>query len=586
MPLKKKNNRFSTLILYFELLKKWGKEQKYNFILANILMIIVAICTAMYPLAIDFAFDTINEKKVSNFYFIPVFVIALTLIKGFAYYFQTLLVGKISNSVIKNIQFNLYKKIINFDVLMLNEYKAGSLQSRFINDLNVLKEAIIRILNNLVRDFFTLVGLIISMIYLDWLLTLCVIFIYPICIKPIISIGKTIRKNSFNLQEKVSLTSAFLNESFSSIRVIKTFNLERLHLRKALEKFNQIYINNVKIIKTRAKIEPTLEIIGGVAVSIVIIVAGIRITSGASDIGAFSGFISALLIAVQPARALGTLNTILQEGAASLLRIEQISIKTNNIKSPRKAKEIKNFKGKIIFKNVHFSYDNKKNVLNGLDCEIKAKEKVVIVGANGSGKSTLVNLIPRLFDPTYGEIKIDGINIKDLKIEKLRSKIALVSQDIVLFDTTIKNNILIANQHAVDKEISNACKLADADFFIGGLKNGYNTVVGERGLNLSGGQRQKVAIARAILKRPKIFLFDEATSALDINSEKNINKTIQLLSKSVTTLLIAHKMETIIKAERVLFLKEGKISGDGKHEDLIKKNKFYREHINTNFNKL
>ena len=583
MLFKKKNNHFSTLILYVKLLKKWGKEQKYNFIIANSLMIVVAACTAMYPLAIDFAFDTINEKKIQNFYYIPVFVITLTVIKGIAYYLQTLFVGKIANTVIKNIQLSLYSKIINFDILILNKYKSGSLQSRFINDLNVLKEAIIRTLNNLVRDFFTLIGLILSMFYLDWVLTLCAICIYPVCIKPIITIGKITRKNSLKLQEKVALASAFLNESFSSIRVIKTFNLEKTQFKKALEKFNQIYTRNIEIIKTRAKIEPTLEIIGGIAVSIVIVVAGLRITTGESDIGSFSGFISALLIAVQPARALGTLNAILQEGAASLLRVQQIAKEKNLIIKPRKPKKIKNFKGKVIFKNVYFSYNKKDSILKNVDCVIKAREKIVIVGANGSGKSTFLNLIPRLFDPIYGEVKVDGISIKDLNLEVLRSKIALVSQDIILFDTTIKNNILIANQLASDKDIINACKLADADIFINKLKDGYDTLVGDRGLNLSGGERQKISIARAILKKPKIFLFDEATSALDASSEKNINETVDSLSQNSTTIIVAHRMETIINSKRILFFRKGTIFADGPHTNLIKNNKEYRAHINASF---
>lgn len=583
MLLKKKNNNFSTFILYANLLKKWGKKQQYNYFIANFLMIIVAACTAMYPLAIDFAFDTINENQLQKFYYIPIIIIFLTVVKGLAYYFQTLFVGKIANTIIKNIQVSLYEKIIRFDLSIINEYKSGSLQSRFINDLNILKEAIIRILNNLVRDLFTLIGLLLSMFYLDWVLTLCVILIYPICIKPIITIGKNTRKNSLNLQDKVSITSAFLNESFSAIRVVKTFNLEKLQFQKAYEYFSQIYFRHIEIIKTRAKIEPTLEIIGGIAVSIVIVVAGTRIMSGTSDIGAFSGFISALLIAVQPARALGTLNTILQEGAASLLRVKQISSKKNQIKNFKNSKKIENIFGKITFKSVFFSYSKKDYILQNINCIIKAREKVVIAGVNGSGKSTFINLIPRLFDPVSGIIKIDNTNIKNFDIKDLRSKIALVSQDIILFDNSIKYNLLLANQLATEEDIRNACKLADADKFICNLKKGYNTIVGNRGLSLSGGQRQKIAIAQAILKKPKILLFDEATSALDVNSERRINKTIDLLSKKMTTIVIAHRIDTIKGAKRILFFKEGKIVADGSHDLLTKRNEEYKNHLSLRF---
>ena len=433
--------KISTLFLYVKNLKKWGKPQKSNFFIANFFMVLVASTTAMYPLVIDFAFDTIGGNDKSKIYIIPLFILALTLIKGFAYFFQTVYVGKVANGIIKDIQLTLYDKILNFDTLLLNKHKSGSLQSRFINDLNVLKESIIRTLNNLIRDSLTLIGLIGSMIYLDWVLTLCVIFIYPLCIKPIVEIGKATRKISLNLQEKVSSASAFLNESFSAIRVIKTYNLEELQKEKAHQKFQEIYDSNIKIIKTRAKIEPTLEIIGGLAISVVLVLAGLRILSEESDFGSFTGFISALLIAVQPARALGTLNTILQEGAASLLRLDEVLSKKNLIVEAKKPKIVPSIKGELKFSKVSFYYNNNNYILKNIDCIIKPKETVVIVGANGSGKSTFLNMIPRIFDPNKGNVFVDKENLKEYNIKNLRSYIALVSQDVILFDTTIIKNI-------------------------------------------------------------------------------------------------------------------------------------------------
>ena len=307
----KKQNRLSTFFLYVKLLTKWGVKQKKNFIIANIFMLIVAITTSMYPLIIDFAFDVISEKKNEYIFFLPILILGITVIKGLAHYFQTLFVGIIANSVIKDIQFELYNKIIDFDVSIFNKQNAGSLQSRFINDLNILRESIVRSLNNLIRDVLILLGLIISMFYLDWVLTLCVLLVYPICINPVINIGKNTRKISLKLQKKISEAGAFLSESFSAIRVIKTYNLEELQKKKAINKFEDIFVSNIKIIKARAKIEPTLEIIGGLAISTVLVIAGIRILNESSDLGSFTGFISALLIAVQPARALGTLNPLI-----------------------------------------------------------------------------------------------------------------------------------------------------------------------------------------------------------------------------------------------------------------------------------
>ena len=359
----KKQNRLSTFFLYIKLLTKWGVRQKKNFIIANMFMLIVAIATSMYPLVIDFAFNVISEKKSEYIFFLPILILSITIIKGLAHYFQTLFVGIISNSIIKSIQFELYSKILNFDISIFNKQNAGSLQSRFINDLNILRESIIRALNNLIRDVLILIGLIISMFYLDWVLTLCVLLVYPICINPVIKIGKNTRKISLRLQKKISDAGAFLSESFLAIRVIKTYNLEELQRKKAINKFEDIFEGNIKIIKARAKIEPTLEIIGGLAISIVLVIAGIRILNESSDLGSFTGFISALLIAVQPARALGTLNTILQEGAASLLRLQELLNKKSLIDTSDSTKKLSSVKGKIRFSNVNYYYNHEEYIL-------------------------------------------------------------------------------------------------------------------------------------------------------------------------------------------------------------------------------
>ena len=575
----KKQKRLSTFFLYLKLLKKWGFKQKKNFIIANIFMFIVALATSMYPLIIDFAFDVISEKNKQYIFLLPVFILGVTVIKGFSYYFQTLYVGIISNSIIKDIQFNLYNKVLDFDVTIFNNQNAGSLQSRFINDLNILKESIIRTLNNLIRDVLILLGLIIGMLYLDWVLTLCVLLVYPICIRPIIKIGKKTRDISLKLQKKISEASAFLTESFSAIRVIKTFNLESLQKRTAIKKFENIYEGNIKIIKVRAKIEPTLEIIGGIAISIVLVLAGIRIFNNNSDLGSFTGFISALLIAVQPARALGTLNTILQEGAASLVRLEDLFKKKSLIDISESKKILSVFRGKIRFSNVHFYYNYEEYTLRKINCLIKPGEQVIIVGANGSGKSTFINLIPRLMDPTKGNLYIDDQNIKKLQIKSLRDNIALVSQDVILFDTSIMKNIAIANPKATKSEIIDASKKADAHNFIIKLKNSYNTITGDRGLNLSGGERQKISIARALIKKPKILLLDEATSALDNKSELKVNKTLMGFKKNITTIIIAHRLSTILKAKRIIYFEKGCILADGNHRYLLQNNSHYRKHF-------
>ena len=579
----KKQNRLSTFFLYLKLLKKWGLKQKKKFIIANIFMLIVAIATSMYPLIIDFAFDVISEKNKQYIFLLPALILGTTFIKGLAHYFQTLYVGIIANSLIKDIQFHLYNKVLEFDVTIFNNQNAGSLQSRFINDLNILKESIIRTLNNLIRDVLILLGLIISMFYLDWVLTICVLLVYPICIGPVIKIGKKTRDISLKLQKKISEASAFLSESFSAIRVIKTYNLEGLQKKNAIKKFENIYEGNVKIIRVRAKIEPTLEIIGGLAISIVLVLAGIRILNNNSDVGAFTGFISALLIAVQPARALGTLNTILQEGAASLIRLEVLLKKKSLIDKTESKKVLSSLKGKIKFSNVSYYYNYEEYTLKKINCIISPGEQVVIVGANGSGKSTFINLIPRLMDPVKGNVYIDDQNIKKLQIKSLRDSIALVSQDVILFDTSIMKNIAIANPKASKFEIIEASKKADAHNFIIKLKKSYKTITGDRGLNLSGGERQKISIARALIKQPKILLLDEATSALDNRSESKVNKVLKSFQKNITTIIVAHRLSTILEAKRIIYFDKGCILADGSHKNLIKNNSHYKKHFYSVF---
>ena len=581
----KKQNRLSTFFLYVKLLNKWGLKQKKKFLIANIFMLIVAIATSMYPLIIDFAFDVISEKNKQYIFLLPVLILGITVIKGTAHYFQTLYVGVIANSIIKDIQFNLYNKVLDFDVTIFNNQNAGSLQSRFINDLNILKESIIRTLNNLIRDVLILLGLIGSMFYLDWVLTLCVVLVYPICIRPVIKIGKKTRDISLKLQKKISEASSFLSESFSAIRVIKTYNLEGLQKKLAVKKFENIYEGNIKIIRARAKIEPTLEIIGGIAISIVLVLAGIRILNDTSDLGSFTGFISALLIAVQPARALGTLNTILQEGAASLIRLEDLLKKRSLIDITESKKVLSTVKGKIRFSNVHYYYNYNEYTLKKINCIISPGEQVVIVGANGSGKSTFINLIPRLMDPVKGNLYIDDQNIKKLQIKSLRDNIALVSQDVILFDTSIMKNISIANPRASRSEIIEASKKADAHNFIIKLKKSYDTITGDRGLNLSGGERQKISIARALIKKPKILLLDEATSALDNRSESKVNKLLKSFQKNITTIVVAHRLSTIIEAKRIIFFDKGCILADGSHKNLLKSNLHYRSHFFSVFKK-
>ena len=556
----------------------YGKIHLYSFLIANTLMLLIAGSTALYPIVIDYAFKSLEESNWSKISFIPVFIIILTIIKGGALYKQTVVINTLVQSIILKIQTNLFQSLLNLDLDVLNSERAGSLQSRVMNDVNLMKEAMIRSFNNLLRDFFTLIGLVISMFWLNWVLALAVIVVYPIAVFPIIRIGQKSRILSNILQEQIGKTSSFLNESFLGVRLIKSYQLESIQNKKAINHFNELKSVIVKVISTRAGLEPLMEIIGGIAISLVILLAGWQIVSGTSSVGEFSGFISALLIAVGPARAIGTLNSVLQEGTAAANRV------FGGIDSKAKAydnldaKSLKVTGGNIIFRNIKYKYLDKDILaLNDINLQLNAGESIAIVGPSGAGKSTLVNLILRFFDPDEGEVLIDGQNLKKVKIASLRENIAIVSQDTLLFHGTVYENITFGNQSATKDNVIRSTKEAGAHDFIEKLPNSYNTMVGENGANLSGGERQRIAIARAILRNPKILILDEPTSSLDSEAENKIKLTLSAISKNRTTITIAHRLSTIINADRIIVLDQGKIASSGTHEVLLENSAIYKK---------
>ena len=572
------SNFMSPIQAFKRIWKTYGKAHVYSFIIANILMLFIAGSTALYPIVIDYAFLSLEQADWSKIIFIPVFIIILTLIKGGALYKQTVVINTLVQSIIFKIQENLFESLLNLDLDLLNRERVGSLQSRVMNDVNLMKEAMIRSFNNLLRDLFTLVGLVISMFWLNWVLALAVIIVYPIAVFPIVKIGKKSRLLSKSMQEHIGKTSSFLNESFTGARLIKSYQLEKSQNKRASNYFNELKTLIIKVISTRAGLEPVMEIIGGIAISLVILLAGWQIVSGTSTVGEFSGFISALLIAVGPARAIGTLNSVLQEGTAAANRVFGGIDSKAKVYDSLNAKNLKNIDGKLIFRNITYKYPDKSSAaINNINLQINPGESFAIVGPSGSGKSTLVNLILRFFDPDEGEIFIDDKNLKEIKISSLRENIAIVSQDTLLFHDTVYKNITLGNQSAHKDSIIKSAKEAGAHDFIEKLPDGYNTMVGENGANLSGGERQRIAIARAILRNPKILILDEPTSSLDSEAENKIKVTLSDISKNRTTITIAHRLSTIINADRIIVFDKGEIVSSGTHEELLKNSFLYKK---------
>ena len=572
------SNSMSPIQSFKRIWKNYGKEHLFSFIIANLFMIIIAGTTALYPIVIDYAFLSLEEANWSKIIFIPIFIILLTFIKGVALYKQTVLINKLVQSIIFKIQSSLFNSLLKLDLDVINGIRVGNLQARIMNDVNLMKEALIRSFNNLIRDLFTLIGLIISMFWLNWVLALAVIIVYPLAVFPIVKIGKKSRSLSNFMQEHIGKTSAFVTESFSGIRLIKSYQLEKVQNKKANNYFEELKIIIIRVISTRAALEPVMEIIGGIAISLVILLAGWQIVSGTSTVGEFSGFISALLIAVGPARALGTLNSVLQEGTAAANRVFGGIDSKSKVIDAANAEDIKIIKGNISFKNIIYNYSDKNiAALDNINLEINGGETIAVVGPSGSGKSTLVNLILRFFDPHNGDVYIDDRNLKKIKISSLRKNIAIVSQDTLLFHGTVSENIAFGNLECKKIDIENAAKEAGAHSFIRSLPDSYETIVGENGANLSGGERQRIAIARAILRDPSILILDEPTSSLDAEAEDKIKQTLVNIAQDRTTIIIAHRLTTITNANKIILLDQGQISSIGTHEELIEKSPLYKK---------
>ena len=546
-----------------ELIKKINKDflinQKSDIFICLILLLIVSLTTAIYPFLIQKVFDNFTENKYSWF-FLPTIIALVASIRGIAMFFQIKQVSKVTLKVSIDIQKKLSNHLLFSDLDMIKKISSGNHISRIMNDVNLIRDSVERSLNNLIRDLITIIFLIVYLIWLDWVLAVVVLSIYPLALKPIISIGKKQRFYALSLQEKMESLTSFLSEIFRNISMIKSYSLEKLEKNRINKSLDSLFLSLFDIVKGRAKVLPLLEVLGGIAAAFVILIASYRINSGFMTIGSVIGFVTALLMLAQPARALGTFNTILQEGLSALQRIyKQLNEmpKIERISNVKKELKIPN-NPTIEFKDVSFFYEKNKIILDKISFKTK-KSKMHIIGTSGSGKSTIFNLISRFIDPKKGNIFINDVNIKDVSLFSLRQNISLVSQETMIYNDTFHNNISLGKLNATKREIIKAAKLANIHDFIISQENGYDTVIGEAGSNLSGGQKQRISIARAFLKNSKILLLDEVTSALDSKTSKNILKSINQLSKNKTCIYISHDDYEINKSSQKLIISNSKI---------------------------
>ena len=546
-----------------ELIKKINKDflinQKSDIFICLILLLIVSLTTAIYPFLIQKVFDNFTENKYSWF-FLPIIIALVASIRGIAMFFQIKQVSKVTLKVSIDIQKKLSNHLLFSDLDVIKKISSGNHISRIMNDVNLIRDSVERSLNNLIRDLITIIFLIVYLIWLDWVLAVVVLSIYPLALKPIISIGKKQRFYALSLQEKMESLTSFLSEIFRNISMIKSYSLEKLEKNRINKSLDSLFLSLFDIVKGRAKVLPLLEVLGGIAAAFVILIASYRINSGFMTIGSVIGFVTALLMLAQPARALGTFNTILQEGLSALQRIyKQLNEmpKIERISNVKKELKIPN-NPTIEFKDVSFFYEKNKIILDKISFKTK-KSKMHIIGESGTGKSTIFNLISRFIDPKKGNIFINDVNIKDVSLFSLRQNISLVSQETMIYNDTFHNNISLGKLNATKREIIKAAKLANIHDFIISQENGYDTVIGEAGSNLSGGQKQRISIARAFLKNSKILLLDEVTSALDSKTSKNILKSINQLSKNKTCIYISHDDYEINKNSQKLIISNTKI---------------------------
>ncbi|MFL5288133.1 MAG: ABC transporter ATP-binding protein [Rhodopila sp.] len=564
----------STAFLLRRLWREHLIHHKPRLLLVLALTLLMAGTTALYPVVINHAFDMFTRHDKRILYQIPVLVVIVTGLKAVAQYFQSVQVQQTVLLVIRALQGRMFAHLTRADLSRMEREAPAQLASHFTTDAQTIREALTRAVNG-VADVVTVIGLVGSMIYLNWLLSLIAGVLYPLAVMPIEQIGRRVRKASGNMQSSVGETATLLNESFAQARTVRAYRLEASETRRAEAAFTRLYKSLLRMTKSRARVDPVLEVLGGVAVAAVIGFEGWRAAVSDHALGDFTGFVAALLIAARPLRALGSLNAALQEGLAGMVRVFAIIDEKATITDAPNAVPLPSGRGHVVFDNVRFIYPDGREGLRGLSFEALPGTTVALVGPSGGGKSTALALIPRLQDATSGAVRIDGADVRTVTLASLRDSIAYVGQDALLFDDTVAANIAMGRPGASQPEIEAAAEAAAAAGFIAALPMGYDTVVGPGGQRLSGGQRQRVALARALLRNPRILLLDEATSALDTESEAAVQEALATLRKGRTTIVIAHRLSTVRDADLVVALAEGRAQESGTHAALMQQDGLY-----------
>ena len=541
-------------------------------------IILTSVTTAATAWLLDPAIKEIFENKnIKMLYFIPLAIVLTFIIKAFAIYGTRIVTIKVGIKIIKNIQTLMAKKFLLSDISHITKKHSGKYLSNFTGDTGVLFGVLTGVVVTLFKETFTLIALLGLMFYHDWQLSLLAIIMIPVAAFSSRNLGKKMGKKVNISLEASDKFMKFLSEMIKGSWLIKIYQKEEEELKRISIVIDERFKAIRKVEQTRLGAGPIMEIISAIAIAIVVFFAGYRSMQGAITLGEFVSFLAALMLAYQPVRALAGINIGMQEGIAAAKRIYEIIDQKNEIYHDENAPSLKLNNASIEFKNISFTYPDGTHALKNLSAKIEGGTKVGLVGISGSGKTTFLNLIPRFFHLKNGSIFIDNQNINDINLNSLRKEISLVSQDVILFDDTIRANILYGNAFASNEEIIEACKFAAAQDFVEKLPNKYETIIGENGIKLSGGQKQRLSIARAILKNSSIILLDEATSSLDSESESVIQKAIENLTKNKTTIIIAHRLSTVMNCDKILVFENGQIIEEGKHEFLVNNSSTYKK---------
>jgi subfamily B ATP-binding cassette protein MsbA len=545
------------------------KENKLRLFLAMVCMLVIAVASSATAFLVKPVLDDIFfNKDTAMLKIIPLVVILIYFLRGLGMYGQDYLMNYVGENIIKDLRNDLYNRIQDLPIAFFHKEQTGVLMSRITNDVNIIKTMVSTAVTGSLKDSFTIVGLTFVIFYRDWKMALFAFIILPVAFFPIVEFGRRVRRISTGWQEAMADLNSFLHETFAGNKIVKAFGMESYEKKRFFNKTLDLFKLEMKGVVARSLSSPIMEFLGGLGIAFIIWYGGYKVITGSSTAGTFFSFMAAVLMLYDPVKKLSGLNNAVQQGLAAADRVFDIIETESGIKEKKNPVTIKRGPHRVTFENVFFKYDDVM-VLKDINLDVKAGEVLALVGMSGGGKTSLVNLIPRFYDVTRGAVRIDGMDIRDVSISSLRDQMGIVTQEPILFNDSIRNNIAYGKWNATDKEIIKASEAAYAYDFIQNFPNKFDTNIGELGGRLSGGEKQRICIARALLKDAPILILDEATSSLDAEAEMLVQKALENLMKGRTTFVIAHRLSTIDYADRIVVIVKGSIEEEGKQEELI-----------------